>query len=271
VRPPTPNPVALVTGASSGIGRSFATALADRGHDLVLVARDAGRLDALAAELETASGTRAEVTAADLVDPAQLATVEARLADRDRPVDLLVNNAGVGSAGPFAFLPVDGEERQIRLNVLALVRLTHAALGPMLARGRGGIINVSSVAGFQPTPDTSTYAATKAFVTSFSEAVHEELKGSGVTMTVLCPGFTRTEFQARAGVSSTDVPGFLWQSPDDVAVAALDAHDRRRSRVVPGALNGLAATFSEMMPAGVTRRIAALVMRRGTYGAGSSR
>jgi hypothetical protein len=260
------NPLALVTGASSGIGRSLSIALADRGHDLVVVARDQARLEELAAEVTSAYGRSTEILRADLTDPADLAAVEARVSSTDDPVvELLVNNAGVGTAGRFAELDVAGEERQIHLNVIALVRLTHAALPRMIERGHGGVINVSSVAGYQPTPETATYAATKAFVTSFSEAVHEELKGTGVRLTVLCPGFTRTEFQANAGVESSDVPEFLWQTPDEVALAALDAYDRGRPSVVPGALNKVAATFSEMMPSGVTRRVAKLVMRRGEY------
>jgi short-subunit dehydrogenase len=260
------SPVALVTGASSGIGRSFALALADRGHDLVLVARDQARLDELAAEVKTAYGRSAEVLRADLTDPEHLAAVEARVTSTNEPIiELLVNNAGVGTAGQFATLDVEGEERQIHLNVIAVVRLTHAALPGMIERGHGGVINVSSVAGYQPTPETATYAATKAFVTSFSEAVHEELQGTGVRLTVLCPGFTRTEFQANAGVQSSDVPDFLWQTPDEVALAGLEAYDRGRPSVVPGMLNKVAATFSEMMPSGVTRRVAKMVMRRGEY------
>jgi short-subunit dehydrogenase len=260
------SPVALVTGASSGIGRSFALALADRGHDLVLVARDQARLDELAAEVKTAYGRSAEVLRADLTDPEHLAVVEARVTSTNEPIiELLVNNAGVGTAGQFATLDVEGEERQIHLNVIAVVRLTHAALPGMIERGHGGVINVSSVAGYQPTPETATYAATKAFVTSFSEAVHEELQGTGVRLTVLCPGFTRTEFQANAGVQSSDVPDFLWQTPDEVALAGLEAYDRGRPSVVPGMLNKVAATFSEMMPSGVTRRVAKMVMRRGEY------
>jgi short-subunit dehydrogenase len=229
------------------------------------VARDVGRLHELAREVDAAYGTRTEVLGADLVDPEQLAAVEARLADADRPIDLLVNNAGAGVAGRFADLPVEGEERQIRLNVLAVVRLTRAVLGPMVRCGRGGVILVSSIAAYQPTPDMATYGATKAFVSSFGHAVREELQGTGVTLTVVAPGYTRTEFDERAGVSETDLPEFVWQSADEVVRAALSGFDRRRSNVVPGALNKVAATFSDVMPSGVTRRVAALVMRRGNY------
>src|SRR5947209_4742731 len=151
------NPVALITGASIGIGEQFARQLSQRGHDVVLVARDVGRLEALAKEIEAGSGASAEVLPADLTDAAQLATVEARV----RTVDLLVNNAGFGTFGPFHTLDIETEVRAINLNVVALVRLTHAAAGAMAGRGRGGILNVSSLAGMQPGPNNATYSATK--------------------------------------------------------------------------------------------------------------
>jgi short-subunit dehydrogenase len=254
-------PMALVTGASSGIGQSFARLLAGDGHDLVLVARDTSRLDALAKELDGQHGTRSEVLAGDLTVPEFSATVEARL--RAEPaIDVLVNNAGFGTFGRFHELPVDEEEREIRLNVVAVVRLTHAAAATMAERGRGGILNVSSVAASQPVPGNATYAATKAFVTSFSEALHEELKPKGVRVTVLMPGFTRTEFQQRAGFTGESrVPGFAWQTPDEVAQAGLDALKKGRATVVPGALNKVTAAFSNATPHAITRRIAGSVVR----------
>jgi short-subunit dehydrogenase len=258
----TARPVALVTGASAGIGRSFTMALADRGHDLVLVARDAARLEALGKELHDAYGASSEVLAADLSDGAQLRTVEARLADRERPVDVLVNNAGFGTYGHFADLPIDREEQEIRLNVLALTRLTHAALPGMIERGRGGVLNVASIAGYQPTPLNATYGATKAFVCSFTEALHEELKGTGVRCTVLSPGFTRTEFQERAGIDSGDIPGFLWQEPGPVVQGALRAFEAGKASYVPGLLNATTAAASAALPSAVTRRIASLVIKR---------
>lgn len=258
----TTRPVALVTGASAGIGRAFASALADRGHDLVLVARDTERLEALARELGAAYGATAEVLTADLSDPAALGTVEVRIADVDRPIDLVVNNAGFGTSGPFTSLPIEREDQEIRLNVLALVRLTHAALGAQVERGRGGVINVASIAGYQPTPGNATYGATKAFVRSFSQAVHEELKGSGVKCMVLSPGFTRTEFQARAGFDSNEVPGFLWQDAPTVVQHALRAYDKGRAECVPGPLNTVTAAFTAMTPHAITRRIAGLVVGR---------
>lgn len=261
----TGRPVALVTGASAGIGRGIAEELAARGHDLVVVARARERLEALATELRATSGVDVEVHPADLLDPRQRATVEARLSDRARPVDVLVNNAGFGTVGLFAELPADGEEREIGLNVVALVRLTRAALGAMVERRSGRILNVSSIAGNQPTPNMATYGATKAFVTSFTLAVREELAGTGVTITALCPGFTRTEFQERAGVDQSDVPGFLWSKSEDVAKAGVAAMLAGQAVCTPGLLNRIAATASGFTPYGVSRRVASLFLRRARH------
>jgi short-subunit dehydrogenase len=247
-------PIAMVTGASAGIGTSFARLLAARGRDLVLVARDASRLEAVAKELDAQHGTNIEVVPADLTDAHQLGVVEARLAS-DPPIEVLINNAGFGTFGHFHELPVDDEDREVRLNVLALLRLTHAAAAAMAARGHGRILNVSSVAGAQPVPRNATYAATKAFVTNFSEALHEELRPAGVTVTVLCPGFTRTEFQERSGFDSSKVPGFAWQEADEVAAAGLDALEKGHATCVPGALNRVTAVLSAATPHAITRRV----------------
>jgi uncharacterized protein len=255
-------PVAVVTGASAGIGRAFTHALADRGHDLVLVARDTGRLEALAKELSDAYGAAAEVLGADLSNPAELATVEARVADAARPIDLLVNNAGFGTVGKFVSLPLDREQQEIQLNVVALVRLTHAALLGLVVRGHGGVINVSSIAGYQPNPGNATYGATKAYVSSFTQAVHEELKGTGVKCMVLAPGFTRTEFQERAGFDSGEVPGFLWQDAPTVVQYALRAYDKGRAVCVPGPLNTVTAGFTAVTPHSITRRIAGVIVAK---------
>jgi len=251
------NRVALITGASVGIGEQFARQLAARGYDVVLVARDAARLEALAKEIET-GGTSAAVLPADLTDASQLATVEARA----RTVDVLVNNAGFGTFGPFHTLDVDVELREINLNVMALVRLTHAAAAGMVERGSGGILNVSSLAGFQPGPANATYGATKAFVTSFTEAVHEELRGTGVRVTALCPGFTHTEFQERANVPASDVPGFMWQEAPEVARAGLDGLDKNKAIVIPGAVNKVMGNLSVITPHAITRRVGAAVLKR---------
>ena len=231
---------ALVTGASSGIGDALARRLAADGvGHLVLVARREDRLATLAAELTARHGTACEVLVADLADPAARARVEARLADPgDRPaVDLLVNNAGLGTNGRFHTLPADGEEHEIAVNVVALVRLTRAALAPMVAAGRGAVMNVSSIAGGQPSPGAATYAATKAFVTLFSETLHEEVRGTGVTVTAVLPGYTRTEFADRTGAARDDrwrPPSFIWLSADAVAAATVDATARGRALCIPG-------------------------------------
>jgi len=254
--------VALVTGASAGIGRAFAAGLAARGHDLVLVARDGARLDALASDLAAAHGIAAEVLAADLLAPDGIAAVEARLTDRERPIDVLVNNAGFGTYGRFVDLDVAHEVEEVELNVVALLRLTHAALGAMERRGAGAILNVASLAAYQPNPVSATYGATKAFVHSFTHAVREEARGTGVTVMLVCPGYTHTEFHERAGLGPTDVPEFLWQSADTVVAAALRDLDRGRSVSIPGVVNQTAAALSSAAPAGLTRRVAGLVIKR---------
>jgi short-subunit dehydrogenase len=253
---------ALVTGASAGIGRAFAVALAARGHDLVLVARDGARLEELGAELTAAHGVAVDVLAADLLTDAGVTAVATRLADVDHPVDLLVNNAGFGTYGRFAELDVSREVDEVELNVVALLRLTHAALGAMEVRRAGAILNVASLAAYQPNPISATYGATKAFVHSFTHAVREEARGTGVTVMLVCPGYTHTEFHDRAGLGESEMPEFVWQSPDTVATAALRDLDRGRSVSIPGVLNRTAAAFSSVSPAGITRRVAGLVIKR---------
>ena len=254
--------IALVTGASAGIGRAFADALAASDHDLVVVARDTARLDALGKELDAAYGVDVEVLTADLTTGEGIATVEARLAAPDRPIDLLVNNAGFGTVGRFDQLPIAREIQEIGLNVVAVSRLTHAGLQGMVARGRGGVINVASIAAYQPTPLNATYGATKAFVSSLSQALHEELKGTGVNCMVLCPGFTRTEFQQRAGIDSTEVPDFLWQDARTVVDLALGAFAKGKAVCIPGALNQATVAFAATAPSNVTRKVAGLIVKR---------
>ncbi|MGE3619389.1 MAG: SDR family NAD(P)-dependent oxidoreductase [Acidimicrobiia bacterium] len=247
---------ALVTGASSGIGEEIARRLAGSGVELVLVARSGDRLEALAAELRTAGSPGVEVLVADLGTGEGLAAVEARLADDGRPVDLLVNNAGVGAAGRFLANTADRLAAMIELNVVAPVRLTRAAASGMVARGRGWIMNVSSLASLQATPGLATYAASKAFVTNFSEGVHEELRGTGVSVTAVLPGFTRTRFQASAGYEDEQhgLPAFAWQEPGPVAAEALAATAAGRARVVCGPVNKVAAVASAVLPRVVVRR-----------------
>ena len=212
---------ALVTGATAGLGAAFARALAAERRDLVLVARDAARLAASAKELADAHAVQVEVLAADLVTDAGCAAIEARLADPDRPIEILVNNAGIGLGSHFTENPIEDEERMLRLNVRAVLRLTHAALPGMLARGHGDVLNVSSVASFGPTSPGSTYSATKAWVTTFSESLHLSYRLKGVRVIAICPGFVRTEFHQRADIPTADIPDRLWLDADDVVRDAL--------------------------------------------------
>ena len=254
---------ALVTGASSGIGREIALLAAQDGADVVLVARRREALEEVAAEVR-ALGREAEVLVADLTDDADLSRVEARVRDEERPVDLLVNNAGYGTFGDFAELPVDAEADEVRLNVLALLRLTHSAAAVLRARGGGGVLQVGSLAGLQPLPSNATYGATKAFVASFSQALHSELRPHGVRVTLLAPGFTRTEFQERAGVDGLAgrLPGFVWDDARSVARAGLDGVRDGRAVVVPGLKNRAAAALLGLTPDAVGRRLVAQVVRR---------
>jgi short-subunit dehydrogenase len=232
---------ALVTGASEGIGEAFARELAGRGSDLVVVARRRERLERLAAELASEHGVEVEVLVADLTDPEAVAEVEARLEATERPIDLLVNNAG-GATEVGRFLTRDRESlaRDAYLNALALLRLTHAAAQAMAPRGRGNVINVSAGIAFYPLPGAASYGAAKAFVNSLSEALDYELRDSGVRVTAVCPGFTRTGAQRRLGMNVEWVPRALWTDPAEVAVAALRAATRGRpvsSLTAVGALN----------------------------------
>jgi short-subunit dehydrogenase len=239
---------ALVTGASSGIGRAIAQQLAVDGTRLVIVARDRERLEALASEVDV----DCEVLVADLSDRDALANVEARLRD-ESPIDLVVNNAGFGQTGQLHELNAERETAVIDVNVVALHRLSQVAAEVMVKHGGGGILNVSSVAAFAPAPNSATYAATKAFVSSLSEALHAELIEHRVHVTALCPGFTRTEFQDRADFDASKVPDRLWQSADDVAAAGLRGIDQNRAVVVPGGLNKVGVGLFNALP-GPARR-----------------
>lgn len=254
----------MVTGASSGIGDAFARRLAAEGTHLVVAARDADRLDSLAAELRDRHGVEVEVLAADLSTEAGRAAVEQRLDDRDRPVDLLVNNAGFGTTGDLVDLDLDAEDQQVQVNVVAVLRLTHAALPGMVMRGRGAVVNVASLAGLYPTPGTATYGATKAFVCSLTDALHEELRGTGVTATSVLPGFTRTEFQDRANWRPQGyLPDAIWMTPDEVAAAALDGAAAGRARVVPGVAYKVLNGVTSPLPAVARRNLLGLTRRLG--------
>jgi short-subunit dehydrogenase len=247
---------ALVTGGSGGIGEALARRLAAQGCHLVLVARTQEALEKLAGELSAAHGVDVEVLAADLSTEAGAAAVEARLAEGGGPpVDLLVNNAGYGSAGQFAELDPARVAGEVRLNVLALVRLTRAAVPGMVDRGAGAVLNVSSVAGLAPIPNMATYAATKAFVTSFSESLHEELRGRGVTVTALLPGFTRTGFSARSGFGRSRIPDFAWMDAGRVADDALAATAAGRAICIPGLAWKAVSALSRPLPRSLVRRL----------------
>ncbi len=256
---------ALVTGASAGIGEAFVRHLAARKYDLILVARRKDQLERLASELSDKHGVSADALEADLSENAGVALVEERLRSGD--IDLLVNNAGFGTVGEFAGLPLERELAELDVNVRALMRLCHAALASMVERRRGAVINVASTAAFQPVPYNATYSATKAFVLHFSEALHEEVKPHGVTVTCLCPGPVKTEFQDVAGIDGSRIPSFAWESVDSVVDTALSAMRGRRAIAIPGAVNKMTAATAQLAPRFLTRRIAGVMFRdqgRGT-------
>ncbi|MFF0622569.1 SDR family NAD(P)-dependent oxidoreductase [Streptomyces sp. NPDC004296] len=231
---PYPYRTALITGASSGIGTAMARQLAARGVSLVLVARRERLLQDLAEELRDHHTVEVEALPADLTDTGQTARVEARLTDPARPIELLVNNAGSGASGVFANLPVEREEATLQLNNHAVVRLSRSVLSRMRAEGRGGILNVSSLTGELPSPSLATYAATKAFLTHFSEDLAIENRGSGIHVTVLLPGLTKTDYFASNGLAPATMPGFFWLEAEQVAAAGLKAVAAGTRRCVPG-------------------------------------
>jgi uncharacterized protein len=246
----TSHHVALVTGASSGLGVEFARQLARQGYDVVIVARRKDRLDQLAKEI--GAGTKIEVLEADLTSGAGVATVEARVAKGD--IEMLVNNAGFGTNGVFAELPLERELEEIDLNVRALTQLCHAALGPMRAKRSGTIINVGSTAAYQPIPFMATYAATKAYVLSLSEALHEEAKADGVTVTCLCPGFTRTEFHEQAGVTASSMM-FRYATAESVVRASLRAAKSGSAIALTGTMNKVTANLARVSPRFMVRKV----------------
>ncbi|MFB7175074.1 SDR family NAD(P)-dependent oxidoreductase [Streptomyces sp. NPDC056254] len=221
----------LITGASAGLGAAFARGFAAKGCDLVLVARDKDRLDAVAGALAREYGTSSEVLPADLLDPAELAAVAERLADPARPVDILVNNAGFGLPAPFPHNPVEDEERMLDLLVRVPLRLTHAALPGLRARRHGAVVNVSSVAGLLP---TGTYGAAKAWITAFSESLRVDMEPYNVRVLAVVPGFTRTEFQERAGMDVSALRDAVWLEPEAVVEQALRDLALRRPVSITG-------------------------------------
>ncbi len=247
---------ALVTGASAGIGRAFCERLAAEGSDLVVVARDRARLEALGRELEARHGVTVEVLVADLARRDQVEEVCRRLADTDRPVELLVNNAGFGFRAAFLDNEIGQEESGVDVMVRAVLLTCHAAARAMRERGHGRIVNVSSVASFM---SNGTYSAAKAYVTVFSEALASELAGTGVTVTAVCPGFTRTEFHDRARMRISSLPAWLWLDADAVVQDALSDSAAGKVISVPGAQWKVVTTVVRALPRSVLRGAA---MRR---------
>lgn len=247
-------PVIVITGASAGLGAEFARQLAGRGERLVLVARRTDRLDALASELGNA-----RAVALDLGEPGAAGRLLADIADHGERVSTLVNNAGFGLWGRFTELDPDRQGAMIDLNCGALVELSHAVLPAMRERGDGAILNVASTAAFQPGPGMAVYFATKAFVLSFSEALHEELRGSGVRVTALCPGPTATEFGDVAGFKGNGMFDKLSASSRDVVRAGLAGLARNRAVVIPGLVNKAGAQGHRLLPRALLRKITAAI------------
>ncbi len=245
------NERALITGPTAGIGYELARLFAANGFDIVLVARDEDRLKKVAAELQTAHGIEAMILPKDLASKG--AGREVFEALRDKSVSVLVNNAGFGAQGPFAEEKLELSLNMMHLNMDALVEVTHLFLQPMLARRQGRILNVASTAAFQPGPFTNIYYATKAFVFSFSVALAEELAGTGITVTTLCPGFTRTEFHERAGIKRS--PSLKMMSAEEVARTGFEGLIKGKGIVIPGAKNRIRSVFARGLPARFTGKI----------------
>jgi hypothetical protein len=252
----------LITGASTGLGRELAKVFARNGHNAALTARNGARLEELASELKARHGIRTRVVPADLSQPAAPREMFAAL--RDLPVSILVNNAGFGSQGAFATAEARLALEMVRVNVSALLELAHLFCGPMIERREGRILNVASTAAFQPGPLMAVYYASKAFVFSFSVALSEELRGSGVTVTALCPGFTRTEFHERAGIQRAA----RWLPMMDAGrVAEIGYRGLMQGKrvVIPGALNKISSAISRRLPAAFAARIAGKINQPAAY------
>jgi uncharacterized protein len=267
MNPNTGSDFALITGASSGIGACFARALAARGKNLVLVARTRENLETLADEIRARHALRVEVVALDLAVDGASRSLAAILEERGIAVDMLVNNAGFGAHGEFWKLPLERQSEMLRLNVVALTELTHLLLPAMIAQRRGGIINVSSTASFQPVPFTSVYSATKAYVTSFSMAIAEEASAYGVKVMALCPGGTATNFFDASQYAKRNLPGGL-QSPEEVVETGLRAFDRGKSLVIPRFLNRLMVFSLRLAPKQFAARMAGDLFRPKGVGPG---
>ncbi|MFR9776132.1 SDR family NAD(P)-dependent oxidoreductase [Micromonospora sp. MS34] len=256
-----PYGTAMVTGASSGIGEGFAQLLARQNVHLVLVARRGDRLKQLAEELASRHAVRAEVMQLDLTDETQLRAAEERLADPERPIELLVNNAGSSGSGEFADLPPERELHTAMLNAVVPMRLSRACLPGMIARRAGGIVNVSSLVAVLPKPRSATYAASKAFLSSFGESVAMEVAKYGVHVTTVHTGLTRSEFHAAAGVAPDTLPKINWLTPEQVADAGLRAVAAGRPAAVPGMAYRIRLPLMRAMPRSIVRTVIRRVHR----------
>ena len=261
--PQLPTGLAVVTGASSGVGEQFARRLAEDGRPLLLVARRRDRLERLADQLRQEHRADVTVLPADLTDDGSVDAVMAAAHASAHPLGLFINNAGVGEDGTFHETPRERQVEMVRLNVEALVALTHAALGMLVPQGHGAVLNVASVVAHLPAPGSAVYAASKAFVLSFSRALHEEVAGTGVTVTALCPGATETEFFERAGSDADQIPSFLKADPDRVAGDGLDAVARGEAVRVSGVVNKTAVGLMSLIPDAALTRLIAATQRRG--------
>ncbi|MBX9754826.1 MAG: SDR family oxidoreductase [Pseudomonadaceae bacterium] len=253
---------ALITGASSGIGLALAEALARRGRNLILVARQRDALESIACELTQRFGVEVLFSACDLSEPLQLSGLLQELEQADRQIELLINNAGIGTAGAFLKQDWSREQQLIEVNILALTRLCHALGQRMQQQGGGQILNVASVASFQPGPWMSNYYASKAFVLSFSEGLREELKEHGIQVSVLCPGPTRSAFFRNAQMKSAKLErSSLMMSCEEVALLTVQALEKNRAIIIPGWRNKLMAYWPRLVPRALVRRLVGKVNR----------
>jgi uncharacterized protein len=242
----------LITGATAGIGAEFARQVAARGDDVVLVARNVERLEEFSCELTDRYRVSSEILAADLTNRDDLARVEDRLSDPMRPIDILFNNAGFGHTESFVGGDIDVEQELLDVLVTAVLRLTHAALPGMVSRGRGGVINNSSVASFIA---GGTYSAAKAWVRVFSESLHGQMAAKGVTVMALCPGYTHTEFHDRAGINKSSVQDWMWLDASLVVSEALKDFARGKAVSIPGTQYKALSTAAAYLPRPLVRRI----------------
>ena len=250
---------ALITGSTAGIGAAFARRLAADGHNLVLVARDTERLGRQATELHDRHGIEAEVLTADLATDGGIEAVATRLSDRRNPVDLLVNNAGFGNKGRYLDVSMADELTMLKVHCEAVLRLTSAAAEAMRARGRGGIVNVASVAAFLP---RGTYGASKAWVVQFTQGAAKDLAGSAVRLMVLCPGFVRTEFHQRAGMGTDNIPNWMWLDADKLVATALTDLARGKTLSIPDPRYKVLMGMAKVAPRGLLGGISSKTGRK---------